>query len=697
MNYANLIQNITENIKTNGSQAITAQVLQDVLVDMVGELGQSGALLGGVIDTSFVPDPTNDAQVVYIAESPGTYTNFNGLVVGAGEVAFFYFDGNAWAKSSVDVLEVVNSLNSTATDKALSAAMGKQLSEEVADSMDFSIRTASHKSINAVSVSANTWYLFPYFDGSSKFVVTNEGSGKIRFWLRYNNSSSVQEYFDVDGNSKTTITPGSQYNGLLFFYQQYSNAGTFRVYPLSPEQEATESAISQNASDIASAESDIEKIQEKTADLYVDVPYDVTASPDYTVSGSYIMSNGAFGAGVPFSLVCYDVQQGDRYKISTTGGAGFARRWALYNTEDIGQIGTATLADISADTIAANTDVTVTCSVSGILAVQNYTAFSTFVVSKVESEQNYITRSGLASLGIPRYSISGDTIQVSQNYDESHDLVVEMKKRGGNNLFEFARFYLINKGDNLANVQTVLFANGSDWFGPYQVAANQDIDGDDIDPDTGLYRVTFTGGNHQYNNQGSGSTPTARCAFVKFYADGVEKVAGMGYAREIKMVWANYIQGYNTKLADGSGREILREDTELTFDGRTFRMRHSFTPLEDVTVKVYYGLQFGGYVPSGWLNKSCFTNSDTAREFYTTTVPNPKAADSVIAFGDDIQLEMSIDPTFDLGKRTHIPANEAYFFLSGSKFYGRIVYQDTVFTQDNVYRLEGGWTFSKPI
>lgn len=131
MNYANLIQNITENIKTNGRQAITAQVLQDVLVDMVGELGQSGALFGGVIDTSFVPALTNDAQVVYVAESPGTYTNFNGLVVGAGEVAFFYFDGNAWAKSSVDVLAVVNNLNSTATDKALSAAMGKQIGDNI--------------------------------------------------------------------------------------------------------------------------------------------------------------------------------------------------------------------------------------------------------------------------------------------------------------------------------------------------------------------------------------------------------------------------------------------------------------------------------------------------------------------------------------------------------------------------------------
>lgn len=160
MNYANLIQNITENIRTNGSQAITAQVLQDVLVDMVGELGQSGALLGGVIDTSFVPDPTNDAQVVYIAKGPGTYTNFNGLVVGAGEVAFFYFDGNAWAKSSVDVLEVVNNLNSTATDKALSAAMGKQIGDNISQ-LDQKVNGVAAQSNNLFNKDAilRDWYI----------------------------------------------------------------------------------------------------------------------------------------------------------------------------------------------------------------------------------------------------------------------------------------------------------------------------------------------------------------------------------------------------------------------------------------------------------------------------------------------------------------------------------------------------------
>ena len=105
MNYADLIQNITTNIATNGVQAITAQVLQEVLVDMVGELGQSGSLIGGVVDTSFVPDSTNDASVVYIASGAGTYPNFGGLTVAAGEVALFYYDGTAWAKKSVSVLD----------------------------------------------------------------------------------------------------------------------------------------------------------------------------------------------------------------------------------------------------------------------------------------------------------------------------------------------------------------------------------------------------------------------------------------------------------------------------------------------------------------------------------------------------------------------------------------------------------------
>lgn len=136
MNYADLINTITTRIATNGQQAITAQVLQDVLVDMVQEMGQSGALVGGVVDTSYVPDPSNDAQLIYIAQGIGTYPNFGGLTVVDGEVAFFYYDGNAWQKSSVSVnvaVEVIDNLTSTATDKALSANQGRELDEKKAD------------------------------------------------------------------------------------------------------------------------------------------------------------------------------------------------------------------------------------------------------------------------------------------------------------------------------------------------------------------------------------------------------------------------------------------------------------------------------------------------------------------------------------------------------------------------------------
>lgn len=115
MNYANLIQNITENIKTNGSQAITAQVLQDVLVDMVQEMGQAGGLVYGVVDTNFVPT-ASDSNLIYIAAEPGVYAGFGNLAVAIGEMGLFVSDGNGgWTKYGVDICtylkEEVDALN----------------------------------------------------------------------------------------------------------------------------------------------------------------------------------------------------------------------------------------------------------------------------------------------------------------------------------------------------------------------------------------------------------------------------------------------------------------------------------------------------------------------------------------------------------------------------------------------------------
>lgn len=204
MNYANLIQNITENIKTNGSQAITAQVLQGVLVDMVEELGQSGSLIGGVVDTTFNPT-ASDSNLIYVAEGAGTYTNFNNAVVNAGEVAFLAYDGTLWQKYSASVVDIVDNLSSTDTAKALSANQGKVLNdslttlsgdlvERVAYPKPFFPNNGTYKPNGSLSGTGQTAYKhtdkLPVF-GAKTFIITADV---------HNVANSPAVFFDASQN-----------------------------------------------------------------------------------------------------------------------------------------------------------------------------------------------------------------------------------------------------------------------------------------------------------------------------------------------------------------------------------------------------------------------------------------------------------------------------------------------------------------
>ena len=78
-NYNSLKTTINENVKQNGNQEITGQILNSVLNQMVTTLG-AGYQFAGVATTANNPG-TPDAKVFYIANGKGTYTNFGGLEV----------------------------------------------------------------------------------------------------------------------------------------------------------------------------------------------------------------------------------------------------------------------------------------------------------------------------------------------------------------------------------------------------------------------------------------------------------------------------------------------------------------------------------------------------------------------------------------------------------------------------------------
>lgn len=81
-NYSQLKAAIADVIKTNGTQAITGQVLQDVLNSMVSVIGANYTFAG--VATPSTNPGTPDQNVVYIASLEGTYTNFNNIELSAG-------------------------------------------------------------------------------------------------------------------------------------------------------------------------------------------------------------------------------------------------------------------------------------------------------------------------------------------------------------------------------------------------------------------------------------------------------------------------------------------------------------------------------------------------------------------------------------------------------------------------------------
>lgn len=148
---------------------------------------------------------------------------------------------------------------------------------------------------------------------------------------------------------------------------------------------------------------------------------------------------------------------------------------------------------------------------------------------------------------------------------------------GGNNLFMIEEYKI---GSNTITTHTDMIP------APYIVKAINNPLGDDQD------NKYFTGGNHQYNNQSSGSTATARETSLNIYCDGLSLSNNTSKeCNEITIVEVNRVQGYNTRKSDGSGREILEEKIVFKFDGKTLDVINTITPLEEILIERYYGIQ----------------------------------------------------------------------------------------------------------
>lgn len=125
-NYNSLKTTIDANIKQNGNQEITGQILNSVLNQMVTTLG-AGYQFAGVATIEPATDPgTPDAKVFYIANGKGTYTNFGGIEVTEDEVVVLYWD-SSWHKVLTGIAPNIVAKDSLATHFGIIQAADGQI------------------------------------------------------------------------------------------------------------------------------------------------------------------------------------------------------------------------------------------------------------------------------------------------------------------------------------------------------------------------------------------------------------------------------------------------------------------------------------------------------------------------------------------------------------------------------------------
>lgn len=113
--YDNLRAVIAANVYQNNNNEVTADMVAAAMNAMVNSLGAEFQFGGEAKPTDNPGTP--DYKVAYLATTPGTYSNFGGLVVESGEVAIFKWDGS-WSKETTGIAPAaeVNDIRSAITE-----------------------------------------------------------------------------------------------------------------------------------------------------------------------------------------------------------------------------------------------------------------------------------------------------------------------------------------------------------------------------------------------------------------------------------------------------------------------------------------------------------------------------------------------------------------------------------------------------
>lgn len=155
--YKNLKDAIKQVIKPNDNQEITGKVLQNILLNIVNTIGNSGVVFKGVVINSTSTPEVSENPIFYINEisrTAQTFSNFGGLKTEKNELAIFMKDSNgAWTKLHIGHMHVQPEV--TTSDIAGAAVTSTKLANGAVTSAKIENSAVDETKIKDESVTLN--------------------------------------------------------------------------------------------------------------------------------------------------------------------------------------------------------------------------------------------------------------------------------------------------------------------------------------------------------------------------------------------------------------------------------------------------------------------------------------------------------------------------------------------------------------
>ena len=193
-NWSTLKAAIAQIIKTNNNQEITGANMQSVLNNIIDNVGENATYAG--IATPSTNPGVPDGNVFYITSEAGTYSNFNNLVLDAGNIGIFVYK-SSWKLDKIPVL----SSNEIAQIVSVDYSKNKWTGGEkyyLHASMGNRVDSDGHLTTERISLKARQKLQCGYFTS-----VNEDGTGKN--WTDFKPNQFVN-YWGKDGNFERKVS-----------------------------------------------------------------------------------------------------------------------------------------------------------------------------------------------------------------------------------------------------------------------------------------------------------------------------------------------------------------------------------------------------------------------------------------------------------------------------------------------------------